>query len=50
MCHTCGNHRYYFTSFVRDVNINEPLTLFWTLNAQGYVKKNNLPFISTLFR
>jgi phosphatidate phosphatase APP1 len=42
--------RYYFTSFVRDVNTNEPITLFWTLNAQGFVKKNNLPFLSTLFR
>jgi len=35
---------------VKDLKTNEPLTLFWTLNAQGYVAKNDLPFFSTLFR
>jgi hypothetical protein len=42
--------RYYFTSFVTDTATKEPLTLFWTLNAQGYVDKIKLPFLSTLFR
>lgn len=40
---------YYFTSFVKDVKAGEPMTLIWTLNAQGYIENNNLPFLSTLF-
>jgi hypothetical protein len=35
---------------LQDVKTGEPLSVFWTLNAQGWMNNTKLPFISTLFR
>ncbi|KAI8468318.1 MAG: hypothetical protein J3K34DRAFT_523026 [Monoraphidium minutum] len=40
---------FYFTSFCKDVNTGEPVTVFWVLNLQGYIKKTAQPFNSILF-
>lgn len=49
-CHVLPQTGTTSRAFVKDQKTGEPLTLFWTLNAQGYIKKNDLPFLSTLFR